>query len=198
MAQRRAQLRRRLRSPRSAKEWIKGVISASQPSRRSVRVEQDHEANQGVRGLARRDAAQLRELILKADPDIEEEWKWVKPTNPGVPVWSHDGGVCAGRLQGGRQAHVLSGCFDQRPQEALQLQPRGQRAPRDRRSRRREDQRFGVQSSSFVTRSRRTPKRWPCANPKSGNRRTHMVCLSMHAGFAKRSCTPRARPAMVL
>ena len=42
--------------------------------------------------------AQLRELILKADPDIEEEWKWVKPTNPGVPVWSHDGGVCTGEV----------------------------------------------------------------------------------------------------
>jgi len=25
-----------------------------------------------------------------------EEWKWVKPTNPGVPVWSHNGGICTG------------------------------------------------------------------------------------------------------
>jgi hypothetical protein len=38
----------------------------------------------------------LRQLIHDADPDIQEEWKWVKPTNPGVPVWSHDGGVCTG------------------------------------------------------------------------------------------------------
>lgn len=29
--------------------------------------------------------AHLRQLILAADPDIEEEWKWVKPTSPGVP-----------------------------------------------------------------------------------------------------------------
>jgi hypothetical protein len=42
--------------------------------------------------------AKLRQLILEADPDIEEEWKWVKPTNPGVPVWSHDGGVCTGEV----------------------------------------------------------------------------------------------------
>jgi hypothetical protein len=42
--------------------------------------------------------AQLRQLILEADPEIEEEWKWVKPTNPGVPVWSHDGGVCTGEV----------------------------------------------------------------------------------------------------
>ena len=40
--------------------------------------------------------AHLRQLIHDADPEIEEEWKWVKPTNPGTPVWSHDGGVCTG------------------------------------------------------------------------------------------------------
>ena len=40
--------------------------------------------------------AWVRQRIHDADPDIQEEWKWVKPTNPGVPVWSHDGGVCTG------------------------------------------------------------------------------------------------------
>jgi hypothetical protein len=40
--------------------------------------------------------AHVRQLIHDADPDIEEEWKWVKPTNPGTPVWSHEGGVCTG------------------------------------------------------------------------------------------------------
>ena len=40
--------------------------------------------------------ARLRQLIHDADPDVVEEWKWVKPTNPGVPVWSHDGGICTG------------------------------------------------------------------------------------------------------
>ena len=40
--------------------------------------------------------AHLRQLIHDADPDIHEEWKWVKPSNPGTPVWSHDGGVCTG------------------------------------------------------------------------------------------------------
>ena len=42
--------------------------------------------------------ANLRRLILEADPSIEEEWKWVKPTNPGVPVWSRDGGICTGEV----------------------------------------------------------------------------------------------------
>jgi hypothetical protein len=38
----------------------------------------------------------MRALIKQADPEIVEEWKWVKQTNPGTPVWSHDGGVCTG------------------------------------------------------------------------------------------------------
>jgi hypothetical protein len=38
----------------------------------------------------------LRGIIKEADPDVAEEWKWVKPTNPGVPVWSHDGIICTG------------------------------------------------------------------------------------------------------
>jgi len=40
--------------------------------------------------------AHLRKLIHEADPDIEEEWKWAKATNPGTPVFSHDGIVCTG------------------------------------------------------------------------------------------------------
>jgi hypothetical protein len=40
--------------------------------------------------------AHLRQLIHAADPAIVEEWKWEKPTSPGVPVWSHDGIVCTG------------------------------------------------------------------------------------------------------
>jgi hypothetical protein len=38
--------------------------------------------------------AKVREIIHKADPEIVEEWKWVKPTSPGVPVFSHSGIVC--------------------------------------------------------------------------------------------------------
>ena len=40
--------------------------------------------------------AHVRRLIHDADSDIQEEWKWEKPTNPGTPVWSHDGIVCTG------------------------------------------------------------------------------------------------------
>ena len=40
--------------------------------------------------------SKVRGIIKEADPDIVEEWKWVKPTNPGTPVWSHNGGICSG------------------------------------------------------------------------------------------------------
>ena len=40
--------------------------------------------------------AKVREIIHEADPEIVEEWKWVKPTTPGTPVFSHAGIVCTG------------------------------------------------------------------------------------------------------
>jgi hypothetical protein len=41
--------------------------------------------------------ARMRRLIREADPDIVEEVKWRKPSNPsGVPVWSHAGMICTG------------------------------------------------------------------------------------------------------
>jgi hypothetical protein len=40
--------------------------------------------------------SRMRQLIKEADPDVVEEVKWVKATNPGVPTWSHDGIICTG------------------------------------------------------------------------------------------------------
>jgi hypothetical protein len=40
--------------------------------------------------------SRMRTLIKEADPDVVEEVKWVKPTNPGTPTWSHDGIICTG------------------------------------------------------------------------------------------------------
>ena len=40
--------------------------------------------------------SKVRLIIRKADPDVVEEWKWAKATNPGTPVWSHDGDICTG------------------------------------------------------------------------------------------------------
>ncbi len=41
--------------------------------------------------------ARVRTLIKQADPDVIEEVKWRKPSNPaGVPTWSHEGLICTG------------------------------------------------------------------------------------------------------
>ena len=41
--------------------------------------------------------ARMRSLIREADPEIVEEVKWRKPSNPsGVPTWSHSGMICTG------------------------------------------------------------------------------------------------------
>ena len=40
--------------------------------------------------------AKVRAIVHEADPEIVEEWKWVSPTKPGTPVFSHAGIVCTG------------------------------------------------------------------------------------------------------
>src|SRR5262245_37832901 len=40
--------------------------------------------------------SRMRKLIKEADPDVVEEVKWAKATNPGTPTWSHDGIICTG------------------------------------------------------------------------------------------------------
>jgi hypothetical protein len=40
--------------------------------------------------------ASLRRLIHDALPDVEEEWKWEKPSSGGTPIWSHNGMICTG------------------------------------------------------------------------------------------------------
>jgi len=47
-------------------------------------------------GWRGRTLGRMRALIKQADPEVVEEWKWVKATNPGTPVWSHDGIICTG------------------------------------------------------------------------------------------------------
>ena len=90
--------------------------------------------------------AKVRTLIHQADPDIVEEWKWAKATNPGTPVFSHAGIVCTGETY---KDHVkltfAKGAALKRSFPALQLQPRGPCPPRHRPPRRRQDQRVGLQ-----------------------------------------------------
>ena len=47
--------------------------------------------------------AKIRTLIREADPDVVEEVKWRKPSNPGgVPTWSHSGIICTGETYKGK------------------------------------------------------------------------------------------------
>jgi hypothetical protein len=45
-----------------------------------------------------RTLSRVRTLIKQADPEVVEEWKWVKPTSGGTAVWSHHGGICTGEV----------------------------------------------------------------------------------------------------
>src|SRR6202007_2070897 len=40
--------------------------------------------------------AKVPDIVHQPTPEISEKWKWVKPTSPGTPVWSHGGIVCTG------------------------------------------------------------------------------------------------------
>lgn len=52
---------------------------------------------QSLGGWRAETLTEVRRLIREADPDVVEECKWMKPSNPsGVPVWSHAGIVCTG------------------------------------------------------------------------------------------------------
>jgi hypothetical protein len=42
--------------------------------------------------------SRLRSVIKQSDPEIVEEWKWVKPSSGGTAVWSHHGGICTGEV----------------------------------------------------------------------------------------------------
>ena len=45
-----------------------------------------------------RTLSRVRALIKQADPEVVEEWKWVKPSSGGTAVWSHRGGICTGEV----------------------------------------------------------------------------------------------------
>jgi hypothetical protein len=68
-------------------------LSASQGQSASELISQRIAALRDWRGKT---LGRMRKLIKAADPDVVEEWKWAKATNPGTPVWSHDGIICTG------------------------------------------------------------------------------------------------------
>lgn len=95
--------------PSKAKPKANGVSRAarprasadrSPPTDGSIGQAGSHLIDERIRSLGGWRAetlAEARRMIHEADPEIVEECKWIKPTNPlGVPVWSHAGIVCTG------------------------------------------------------------------------------------------------------
>jgi hypothetical protein len=80
--------------PRKSATTSKSPLRAGTTGNASRLIDQRIHDLGGWRGET---LARMRALILEADPEIVEECKWIKPTNPlGVPVWSHGGIVCTG------------------------------------------------------------------------------------------------------
>lgn len=83
-------------TPRRPKPNSKAAANAT-PKARAVAVRGVDVATNSAKDWRAATLAHVRSLIQKAIPDIQEERKWIKPSNPlGVPVWSRDGIVCTG------------------------------------------------------------------------------------------------------
>jgi len=73
-----------------------GARSERRTLRYAERIPEHDEVRNGVADWRETKLSQIRALIKRADPEVVEEWKWRKPTSPGVPVWSHQGPICTG------------------------------------------------------------------------------------------------------
>ncbi len=72
------------------------VESASAISASAFIDDKIKQLSSGEGGWRGKTLAKVREIIHKADPEIVEERKWVKPSSSGTPVFSHGGIVCTG------------------------------------------------------------------------------------------------------
>jgi hypothetical protein len=72
--------------------------SSSKAGRGAASLSQEIDATiKGLNDWRGEMLARIRKLIKQADPDVVEEVKWRKPSNPaGIPSWSRDGIICTG------------------------------------------------------------------------------------------------------
>jgi hypothetical protein len=77
---------------------LKGLTLKNSSSRQSEPAsELSSKRMNGLDDWRGRTLSRVRRLIREADPEIVEEVRWRKPSNPGgIPVWYHDGLVCTG------------------------------------------------------------------------------------------------------
>ena len=74
-----------------------GVRSERRTLRYAERIPEHDEVRNELADWRETKLSQLRALIKRADPEVVEEWKWKKPSQPaGVPVWSDQGPICTG------------------------------------------------------------------------------------------------------
>lgn len=84
-------MRRTMTKPAAAKKKAAGAAS---PAERAAGKAASRLIDGRIRDLGGwrgETLARMRALILEADPEMTEEWKWM-----GTPVWAHDGNVCTG------------------------------------------------------------------------------------------------------
>jgi hypothetical protein len=105
----------------------KSAASQNQPASKLISARIAHLADWRGETLRR-----IRALIKEADPDVVEELKWVKPTNPGTLTWSHDGIICTGEPYKSVVKLIFTRCVSEGSGWSLQLEPRRKRSPRDR------------------------------------------------------------------
>jgi hypothetical protein len=92
-----------VRRPGKAKPKAKGTSRASKSRKSATKSKSPQRATgkpasrlmdqriHDLGGWRGETLARMRALILEADPEMTEEWKWM-----GTPVWSHHGNVCTG------------------------------------------------------------------------------------------------------
>lgn len=89
-----------VRKPKSSEPMTGGTAIPSAAARcgqsASLRID---EKIKSLGGWRTETLTEIRRLIHEAAPNIIEENKWIKPSNPlGVPVWSCAGIVCTGEV----------------------------------------------------------------------------------------------------
>lgn len=88
------------RDPKRSDPKAGAKAKPSVEAERAISMAASHLIEERIRSLGgwrARTLAKVRRLIHEADPDIMEECRWIKPSNPlGVPVWCHAGIVCTG------------------------------------------------------------------------------------------------------
>jgi hypothetical protein len=83
--------------PGKAKSRVKAKAKGSSRARKSSPTARSAPRLRNPADWRQQTLARMRALIMEAVPEMVEERKWKKPSNPaGVPTWSHDGIVCTG------------------------------------------------------------------------------------------------------